>query len=88
MVNDDPSSDIFVVGAHTCGNSGLCRLYVTDSVGEQKIVKISVVGNIARIWRPGVSASAAISGGFAGVLPGHRWGIEIECFSKGLQLPV
>ena len=46
MVNDDPSSDILLVGAHTCGNSGLCRSYITDSKRERKIVKICVVGNI------------------------------------------
>ena len=46
MVNDDPISDKFVVGAHTCGNSGLCRSYITDSKRERKIVKICGVGNI------------------------------------------
>ena len=34
------------VGRPTLGNSGLCRLYITDSVEERTIVKISVVGNI------------------------------------------
>ena len=46
MVNDGLSSDILLVGEHTCGNSGLCRSYITDSVEERKIVKSSVVGNI------------------------------------------
>ena len=46
MVNDGPSSDIFLVGEHTHGNSGLRRSYITDSERERKIVKISVVGNI------------------------------------------
>ena len=44
--NTDPSSDMAWVGRRTSGNSGLCRLYITDSVGVQKIVKISLVGNI------------------------------------------
>ena len=46
MVIDGPSSDILLVGEHTCGNSGLRRSYITDTKGEWKIVKISVVGNI------------------------------------------
>ena len=44
--NVDPSSDMPWFGRRTRGNSGLCRLHITDSVGERKIVKISVVGNI------------------------------------------
>ena len=46
MVNDGPSSGMFVVGAHTRGNLGLRRSYITDSERERKLVKISVVGNI------------------------------------------
>ena len=46
MVNDDPISDKFVVGAHTRGNSGLRRSYIANSKREWKLVKISVLGNI------------------------------------------
>ena len=82
MVNDGPSSDIFVVGGHTRGNSGLRRSYITDSKGERKIVKISVVGNIGSGAQTyGASATnlfdqflVAMPGycpGIAGVLTGH-----------------
>ena len=42
----DPSSPKAWVGRRTRGNSGLCRSYITDSVEERKIFKISVVPNI------------------------------------------
>ena len=45
-VNEGPSADKAWVGIRTRGNSGLCRLCITHSVGERKIDKISVVGNI------------------------------------------
>ena len=76
MVNDDPSSDILPVGAHTCGNSGSCRSYITDSKRERKTVKICVVGNIYRIWRSNVGASATnLFDQFLVSMPGYCPGI-------------
>ena len=44
--NEDPRSDIFLFGKRTLGNSALHRSYITNSDGEWKNVKISVLGNI------------------------------------------
>ena len=44
--NEDPRSDIFLFGKRTRGNSALHRSYITNSDGEWKNVKISVLGNI------------------------------------------
>ena len=38
--------DIFLFGKRTCGNSALCRSYITFGVWERKIVKIFLFENI------------------------------------------